>query len=202
MHNPFVRFLCVVLTAVGLAGCAATSAQNPGGALSPVNAPAEGRMAGVMLKGADLVAYFAQNKYLQGNAGIVTHYEGVTFWFSSAENKALFDKAPMTYQPQYGGFCANGINYGIPWGGDADTSRMVGGKLYIFGGSGSRDAFMLDEPRNIQLADKFWAEEVAGSNSLTQRSKRLINRVPHYQSGSQLAKAVADAKAQGKFPAP
>jgi YHS domain-containing protein len=202
MKSTLFRLLCVFAIAAGLAGCAATSAQNPGGALSPVNAPAGGPMAGVMLKGADLVAYFTVNKYLQGNPGFVTTFEGVTFWFSSAENKALFDKDPMKYQPQYGGFCANGINYGIPWGGDADAWRMVGGKLYIFGGAGSRDAFLLEESRNIQLADKYWAEEVAGSNSLSQRSKRLINRVPHYQTGSQLAKAVADAKAQGKFPGP
>ena len=202
MKTLFARFIAIAVLATGLAGCAAITAQNPSGTLRPVNAVADGGDGAVMLKGADLVAYFTQSKYLQGKPEIKSEYQGVTFRFSSAEHKALFDKDPMKYQPQYGGYCADGINYAIPWGGDADTWRMVGGKLYIFGGAGSRDAFLLDEPRNIRLADKYWAEEVAGSNSFFQRTKRLIFRVPHYQSGEQLAKAVAEAKAQGKLPAP
>ena len=202
MKNLFSRFLALALLATGLIGCAAITAQNPSGNLRPVNAVADGADSAVMLKGADLVAYFTQNKYVQGKPEIKSVYQGVTFRFSSAEHKALFDKEPMKYQPQYGGYCADGITYGIPWGGDADTWRMVGGKLYIFGGAGSRDAFLLDEPRNIQLAEKYWAEEIAGSNSFFQRTKRLIFRVPHYQSGEQLAKAVAAAKAKGKLPSP
>ena len=121
-------------------------------------------------------------------------YEGVTFRFASAEHKALFDAAPQKYLPQYGGYCANGIVYGIPWGGDADTWRIVDGKLYIFGGQGSKDAFELDVPGNLKLADQYWTDEVAGSNSFWQRSKRLVFRVPHYKSGDELAKAVAGAK--------
>ena len=95
----------------------------------------------VILKGADVVAYFTQNAYKQGNPAIKSSYENVTFCFSSAENKALFDKEPTRYLPEFGGYCANGIVYAIPWGGDADTFRMLDGKLYIFGGAGSRDAF-------------------------------------------------------------
>ena len=202
MTSLLTRSIAIAVLVTGLAGCAAITAQNPSGTLRPVNAVADGEDRAVMLKGADLVAYFTQNKYVQGKPEIKSEYQGVTFRFSSAEHKALFDKDPMKYQPQYGGYCSDGINYGIPWGGDADTWRMVGGKLYIFGGASSRDAFLLDEPRNIQLADKYWAEEVAGSNSFFQRTKRLIFRVPHYKSGEQLAKAVAEAKAQGKLPAP
>ena len=182
--------------AIALAGCGAITAQNPSGSLRPVNAVADGADSGVMLKGADVVAYFTQNQYVQGSPQFKSDYQGVTFRFSSAENKALFDREPTKYQPQYGGYCADGLVYGIPWGGDADTWRMVNGKLYIFGGAGSRDAWMLDEPRNLVLADKYWKEEVEGSNSFWQRTKRLVFRVPHYKSGEQLAAAVAEAKAK------
>ena len=103
----------------------------------------------------------------------------------------MFDKAPATYLPQYGGYCANGIVYGIPWGGDADTWKMVNGKLYIFGGKGSKDGWELDEKANMALADKYWKEEVSGSNSLIQRTKRLVFKVPHYKTGEELARAVA-----------
>jgi hypothetical protein len=84
--------------------------------------------------------------------------------------------------------------YGIPWGGDADSFRMYNGKLYMFGGAGSRDGFALDLPRNIALADKYWAEEVRGSNSFIQRLKRLTFRVPHYRTGEELAREVAAAR--------
>jgi YHS domain-containing protein len=181
---------------VALSGCSAMSAQNPSGPLSPVNAVADGADQRLMLNGADVVAYFVQNRYVQGSPQHSSTYEDVTYHFASAEHKALFDKAPAKYQPQYGGFCANGIAYAIPWGGDADAWQMIDGKLYIFGGQASRDGFDLDVPGNIRLADKYWATEVAGSNSFWQRSKRLVFRVPHYKSGEELAREVAAAKAK------
>jgi len=193
----FRSFLAVLLMALALGGCGAMKAQNPSGKLSPVNAMADGGDARVLLKGADVVAYFAEGKYRQGSAQFSSQYEGVTFRFASAEHKALFDREPAKYLPQYGGYCANGIAYGIPWGGDADTWKMVDGKLYIFGGQGSMDAFDLDEKANLALAEKYWREEVANRNSFLQRAKRLVFRVPHYRSGEELAQAVAKAKASG-----
>jgi YHS domain-containing protein len=187
-----------LLAVVTLGGCSAMLAQNPTSPLQPVNAVADGADANLMLKGADLVAYFTEQRYLQGSEQFKSRYQGVDFRFASAANKALFDTSPRKYLPEFGGFCANGIVYGIPWGGDADTWRMVDGKLYIFGGQGSKDAFELDVPGNLKLAQQYWAAEVAGNNSFWQRSKRLVFRVPHYQNGEQLAKAVADAKAGKK----
>jgi YHS domain-containing protein len=186
--------LCAVFALLGLGGCTAMNAQNPSSKLKPVNAVADGGDDRVMLKGHDVVAYFTQGKHALGSAQFKSVYEGVTFRFASAEHKALFDKEPAKYLPQYGGYCANGIVYGIPWGGDADSWRIENGKLYIFGGIGSRQGFELDVPGNIALADKYWANEVAGNNSMWQRSKRLVFRVPHYKSGEQLAKDVAAAQ--------
>ena len=193
--NPRTLLTALLIAAAALAGCSAITAQNPASALKPVNAVADGDDARVMLKGHDVVAYFTDGRHALGSAQIKSVYEGVTFRFASAEHKALFDAAPQKYLPQYGGFCANGIAYGIPWGGDADTWLMRDGKLYIFGGAGSRDAFLLDVPGNLALAEKYWRDEVAGSNSFIQRSKRLVFRVPHYKSGEELAKLVSDAKA-------
>jgi len=185
-----------VLIAALLSGCSSMTAQNPPGTLKPVNAVADADGERVMLKGADVVAYFTQGKYVQGSPQYSSRYQDVTFRFASAEHKALFDAAPLKYLPQYGGYCANGIVYAIPWGGDADTWRIVDGKLYIFGGQGSMDAFLLDVPGNIKLADQYWKSEVDGSNSMWQRSKRLVFRVPHYKSGEELAKDVAAARAK------
>jgi YHS domain-containing protein len=185
-----------LLLAALLSGCSSMTAQNPPGTLKPVNAVADAGDDRVMLKGADVVAYFTQGKYVQGSPQYRSRYQDISFRFASAEHKALFDAAPQKYLPQYGGYCANGIAYAIPWGGDADTWRIVDGKLYIFGGQGSMDAFLLDVPGNIKLADQYWKAEVDGSNSFWQRSKRLVLRVPHYKSGEELAKEVAAAQAK------
>ena len=187
------RALLIAVAALALSGCGAMLAQNPGTALTPVNAVADGDDERVMLKGHDVVAYFTLGRHALGAAQFKSVYEGVTFRFMSAEHKVLFDANPKTYQPEYGGYCANGIAYGIPWGGDADTWQMIDGRLFINGGAGSKAAFELDLKRNIALADKYWREEVARNNSFWQRGKRLVFRVPHYKSGAELAAEVAAA---------
>ena len=185
----------LVVGALTLGGCTAMNAQNPSGGLKPVNAVAVGEQTRVMLAGADVVAYFTLGKYTPGTPQFQSTHEGVVFHFASAEHKQAFDAAPQKYLPQFGGYCANGVVYGIPWGGDADTWKMIDGRLYIFGGHGSKDAFVLDEKANVALADRYWQQEVSGNNSFVQRAKRLVFKVPHYKSGDELAQAVAAAKA-------
>lgn len=193
------RFLVAAALAtslLGLTGCGAMSAQNPSSALKPVNAVAMAPDARVMLKGADVVAYFTEGAYRAGVPDHKSTFEDVTFHFASADHKTKFDQTPEAFLPQYGGYCANGVAYGIPWGGDADTWKMINGKLYIFGGQGSKDAFELDEANNLALAEKYWNEEIKGGNSFVQRAKRMVFRVPHYKSGKELAAAVAASKGQ------
>ena len=193
---PVRRLAAVLLLTLFVGGCAPLVVQSPGAGLSPVNAVADGEDKHLMLFGYDVVNYFTDHKERRGDPAIKSVYKDVTFRFATAEHKTLFDASPGKYIPQFGGYCSNGLVYGIPWGGDADTWEMIDGKLYIFGGRGSHDAFMLDVPHNMALADKYWNEEVNGSNAFFQRSKRLIFRVPHYKSGEELAREVAAAKAR------
>ena len=193
----FTKFAGTALLFVAvaiLAGCGAMTAQNTGTTYKPANASPDAKSDALMLKGYDVVSYFVDNKDAMGSAQFRTNYQGITFQFTSGEHKALFDKDPTRYLPEFGGYCANGIVYGIPWGGDGDSWKMIDGKLYIFGGHGSKDAFLLEEASNVTLAKKYWAEEVQGSNSIAQRTKRLVFKVPHYKSGEELAKAVAASK--------
>lgn len=194
-HLPNLLLIGVAASML-LSGCGAMLAQNPSGSLKPVNAVNAEPEQRLMLKGADVVAYFTQGRHVQGSPQFRSSFEGVDFRFSSAEHKALFDQNPRQYLPQYGGYCANGIVYGIPWGGDADAWKMIDGKLYIFGGRASQQAFELDVRGNIALADRYWKDEVQGSNSFIQRAKRLTLKVPHYKSGDELERMVAEAKAR------
>ncbi|MGE5615340.1 MAG: YHS domain-containing (seleno)protein [Bacillota bacterium] len=193
-----IRWL-LAATAIALGGCAPLVTESPGEGLSPVNAVADGADKRVMLFGYDVVNYFTDNADRKGSPDIKSEYKGVTFRFATPDHKRMFDAAPEKYIPQFGGFCSNGIVYAIPWGGDADVWKVVDGKLYIFGGRGSRDAFMLDPARNMVLAHKYWDEEVNGSNALVQRVKRLVFRVPHYKSGKELQEEVDKAKREGRL---
>jgi YHS domain-containing protein len=186
----------IVLVGIFLSGCSAMTAQNPSGTFSPVNAVNDDPESRLLLKGADVTAYFTAGKYLQGSSQFRSQYQGVDFRFASAEAKALFDQAPTKYLPEFGGYCANGLVYGIPWGGDADTWKIIGGKLYIFGGQASKDGFELDEAKNLQLAHQYWKDEAQGTHSFYQRAKRLVFKVPHYLSGEELARQVAQRKTQ------
>jgi YHS domain-containing protein len=96
--------LAGTFVALALTGCAPLIVQSPGGALTPVNAIADGEDKHVMLFGADVVAYFTEGKHRQGDPAIKSVIDGVTFRFATAEHKALFDKDPERYKPQYGGY--------------------------------------------------------------------------------------------------
>lgn len=192
MKRLLARTLC--LAAFLMAGCAPLVTQSPGQGLSPVNAVSDGEDRHLILFGHDVVSYFTDGRHQMGDPAIKTVYKGVTFRFASDGHKKLFDAAPEKYIPQFGGYCTNGMVYGIPWGGDADTWTMIDGRLYIFGGQASKDAFMLDPAKNLALANKYWNEEANGSNALVQRVYRLVFRVPHYKTGQELADEVARAK--------
>jgi YHS domain-containing protein len=194
-RRPSRRSFAVLLVASSAtAACAPLIDQSPGEGMRPVNVKAVDGGARLMLDGHDVVAYFTEGRHRPGDPAFASVHKGVTFRFASADNKARFDRDPQAYLPQFGGYCANGIVYGIPWGGDADSWRIVDGKLYIFGGAASRAAFELDIPGNVKLAQGYWASEVEGSNALVQRTRRLVFKVPHYQSGEQLARKVAAAR--------
>ena len=189
----------VMLAAACLGGCAPMVTQSPGEGFSPVNAVSDGEDRHVMLFGTDVVSYFTDGRDVKGSPAIKSVHKGVTFRFASAEHKRMFDAAPEKYIPQFGGYCTNGIVYGVPWGGNVNSWTMIDGKLYMFGGKGSMDAFMLHPRENMALANKYWAEEVEGSNAFWQRTKRTtFARVPHYKSGKELAEEVAAAKAAKK----
>lgn len=88
---------------------------------------------GVAIKGYDPVAYFTQNKAVKGKKELALVYQGVLYYFSSAENKEAFKATPFKYEPEYGGWCAYAMgNSGEKVSVDPETFKIVNGKLYLF----------------------------------------------------------------------
>ena len=88
---------------------------------------------GVAIEGYDPVAYFKEHKAVKGKKEIAIFHEGVTYYFSSAENKEAFKSSPSKYEPEYGGWCAyamgaNGEKVSV----DPETFKIINGKLYLF----------------------------------------------------------------------
>ena len=192
-----LRWICAAAFASLLLPLQAQTYDSPN--TGPWRTMSEGEDGRLMLLGYDAVAYFTQNDAVKGSPAIKTDHLGVTYRFASEANKAEFLKSPAKYMPQFGGFCANGINYAVPWGagGGPNTWRIYRGKLYVFGGQSSRDDFEMDTEANLALAHRYWNDEVAGSNAVFKRYQRLIFRVPHYKSDSAL-KAEYNAKLAAK----
>lgn len=87
----------------------------------------------VAIQGYDSVAYFTQNKAVKGKSSITATNEGVIYYFSSQANAAAFEKAPASYEPQYGGWCAyamgtNAEKVEI----NPETFKIVDGKLNLY----------------------------------------------------------------------
>jgi YHS domain-containing protein len=87
---------------------------------------------GLAIEGYDPVAYFT-GKAVEGRKELSTSDGGVTYYFSSAQNRDLFRANPEKYKPQYGGWCAyamgaNGEKVEI----DPETFKVLNGKLYLF----------------------------------------------------------------------
>lgn len=194
--SPKVRIAVALAALALLAGCSALVAQNPATPMQPVNAVRSGDDARLMLRGYDVVAYHSEGRARPGSPRFRGEFEGVVYHFASAEHLALFQREPAKYQPAYHGYDATRMVYAIPELADPTVWRDLHGRVFLFADEASKAAFELDAAGNAALADSYWKDEVAGSNSLVQAMWRRVDRVPHYRSRDELARAVAEAKAQ------
>ncbi len=120
---------------------------------------------GFAVSGYDVVAYFSlsqspvgtsQPEGVPGNKAITSEYNGSTFAFSSAGNKALFDADPAKYAPQYDGHCAYGVSKGGKVPGNPNLWRVVDDKLYLNITKNVVGFWEEDIPGNLTLSEKKW----------------------------------------------
>jgi YHS domain-containing protein len=87
----------------------------------------------------------------RGSDAFASDYEGTTYLFASAANKADFDRAPTTYAAVGGGTC--GRTGALGGMGDARRWAVVEGKLYFFDSEDCMKLFKLDPKRFIEEED-------------------------------------------------
>lgn len=108
------------------------------------------------LDGYDAVAYFKTGKPTQGVAQHAVTWNGATWQFASAENKAAFEADPQAFAPQYGGYCAWAVSEGYTAKGDPNVWRVVDGKLYLNYNVSVQTGWEKDIPGRIAKGDKNW----------------------------------------------
>lgn len=111
---------------------------------------------GVAIRGYDPVAYFTQGQPVPGTAAHAAEWNGVTWHFASADNRAAFLADPDAFAPQYGGYCAWAVAEGYTAPIDPRAWRIVDGRLYLNFSPRIQRRWERDIPGFIARADANW----------------------------------------------
>lgn len=116
---------------------------------------------GIAIRGYDTVAYFTQNKPVEGRDEFTTEWSDATWKFSSKEHLDLFKADPEKYAPQYGGYCA----YGVAQEGlvkiEPDQWTIHDGKLYLNYNEKLNNQWRKDIPGFVAKADSLFEKLLA-----------------------------------------
>ena len=114
--------------------------------------------ANLALDGYDTVAFFENNKPIQGSNEWKTIYREAEWRFSSEYNLNLFIENPDRYAPEYGGYCAWAMNEGNLAPGKPEHWDIINGRLYLNYSRSTRKKFLADLNSMIRNADSNWLE--------------------------------------------
>jgi YHS domain-containing protein len=115
----------------------------------------------IALQGYSPVSYLDLGLAQKGTKQFKSEYNKVAYYFTSAEQKATFNKNPNKYLPQYGGYCAFGIYAGAKFRVDPTKFIVKDNKYYLYLNNVELDAkqLWLAENNHSKLkntADKNW----------------------------------------------
>lgn len=163
---PFVNYvrtyLSIVFVAIALAGCA----NNPQSlqAIEPIpEINIENSANRLALHGYDPVAYFKEQAAVAGSPEITTQWRGAVWQFANKQNRAAFVAKPEFYAPQYGGYCAIALSWGIIADIDPDSWYIEDNKLYL---------------NNNAVVHKIWLQDIDGNILDATENWRYIHRYP------------------------
>lgn len=116
------------------------------------------RMTGLAIGGFDPVAYFTDQKAMQGKPELEAQKNGAIWRFCNADNRNYFLARPDIYAPQFGGYDPVDIARGVTVAGNAQIWLVAGQRLYLFVDQENRDAFAADPDRYLKRALVQWPQ--------------------------------------------
>ena len=106
-------------------------------------------------------SYFEDEEPRHGKSEYaVKRKNGITYLFSSERTKALFEKDPKRYLPQYGGFSAYSMAKGEKVRGNPAVWSIVDGKLYLNASKKERNKWNKKRSKFIKEGDEKWEKKV------------------------------------------
>ena len=116
-----------------------------------------GYFGNVAIKGYDPVAYFTESRAIKGSTEYSLEWLGATWQFTGPEHRDLFAANPISYAPQYGGYCSGGLAYGDRTTNiDPEAWRIIDGKLYLNYDQGT--AAELEQPGQLEKIEANWPQ--------------------------------------------
>ncbi len=117
----------------------------------------------IALQGYSPVSYLDLGLAQIGNAAFKAAHKKVVYYFTSAEQKATFEKNPEKYLPQYGGYCAFGMYAGAKFRVDPNKFVVKDGAYFLYLNNVELDAKQLwlaenDHDKLKKVADQNWLE--------------------------------------------
>ena len=86
----------------------------------------------IALQGYSPVSYLDLGIAQKGLKEYKATYDGLSYYFTGADQKKSFEANPKKYLPQYGGYCAFGISVGAKFRVDPNKFVVSDGKYYLF----------------------------------------------------------------------
>lgn len=112
------------------------------------------------LQGYSPVSYLDLGLAQRGSKQYKAVHGEIAYYFTSAKQKAKFERNPEKYLPQYGGFCAFGVYAGAKFRIDPNKFVVSNGKYYLFLNDVEVDAKQLwineKESKLLATANKNW----------------------------------------------
>jgi len=153
----------------------------------------------LMLGGLDPLSYHRQVRPTPGRVDLRVELDAVTYRFATESTRAEFQRDPVRWIPAFGGHCAYGMAHALPIPARADVFEVIDGRLYLFGSERSRALFLMERESNLQLANRWWRDEVAGSIVVLQRAFRTIVPVPNRRDPEALERDYRDRLHTGRL---
>lgn len=133
-------------------------ASAPAFAVDEINTTFFGNLA---IEGYDAVAYFTEQRAIEGSKQFEMNWRGANWRFSSEENLAAFREAPERFAPQYGGYCAWAVSQNDTAGIDPTQFTVHNGKLYLNYNEKISNRWRGDKEAFIADADLYWPQLLA-----------------------------------------
>ena len=145
--------ITILLAAVGASAALAQSSSAP----AP---PAPAHTIALGLLGYSPVSYLDDSRAEPGSPRFSAEHQGVIYFFTSADQRATFERSPERYLPAFGGYCAFGCSVDSLFVPDPHSFEIINGRTHLFLKNEDVDARQLwndaDRAEVRRKASAFW----------------------------------------------